>query len=139
MAWVEEKKTPRAHRGLRVVGVLLGTHLIESIEVLVARLASANSTHQLHELACVEIKFRAPHAIDATLSDGVEAHEGPRNISTQERTLRRADAVARAQVHVHKFRRAPRHRLEGVAAVREVDLFGMRILGDVLRVEEPMI
>ena len=34
--------------------------------------------------ACVETKFWAPHAIDATLSpwprrlDGVEAHEGPR-------------------------------------------------------------
>ena len=36
---------------------------------------------------CVEIKCRAPHAIDATLSpwprrlDGVEAHEGPRKIT----------------------------------------------------------
>ncbi len=139
MAWVEEKKTPPTHRGLRVVGVLLGTHLVQAIVVLVARLASANSTHQLHELACVEIKFRAPHAIDATLSDGVEAHEGPRNISTQERTLRRADAVARAQVHVHKFGRAPRHRLEGVAPVREVDLFGVRVLGDVLAVKQSVI
>ncbi len=37
----------------------------------------------LAALVCVEIKFRAPHAIDAMLSpwprrlDGVEAHEGP--------------------------------------------------------------
>ena len=53
MAWVEEKKTPRTHCGLRVVGVLLGPHLIESIVVLVARLAAANSTHQLHELALI--------------------------------------------------------------------------------------
>ena len=36
---------------------------------------------------CVEIKFRAPHAIDATSDpwprrlDGVEAHERPRNSS----------------------------------------------------------
>ena len=48
-------------------------------------------------------------------------------------------AVARPQVHVHKFRRAPRHGLEGVAPVREVDLFGMRVLGDVLGVKKPVI
>ena len=41
----------RAVRGLRVVGVLLGPHLIESIVVLVARLAAADPAHQLHELA----------------------------------------------------------------------------------------
>ncbi len=134
MAWVEEKKTPRTHRGLRVVGVLLGPHLIESIVVLVARLAAADAAHQLHELACVEIKFRAPHAIDATSSN-----EGPRNIPTQERTLRRADPMTRAQVHVDELRRAPRHRLEGVAPVREVDLLRVRVLGDMLGVEKPMI
>ena len=39
------------------------------------------------DATCVDIKFRAPHAIDVTLSpwprrlDGVGAHEGPRNIS----------------------------------------------------------
>ena len=119
MAWVEEKKTPRTHCGLRVVGVLLGTHLVQAIVVLVARLASANSTHQLHELACVEIGSMAwqPNSL-------VDF--------TQERTLRRADPMTRAQVHVDELRRAPRHRLEGVAPVREVDLFGMRVLGDVL-------
>ena len=43
---------------------------------------------------CVEIKFRAPHAIDATFSprprrlDGVEAHEGPHNISQDNLTHR---------------------------------------------------
>ena len=101
---VEDNQTPRAHRGLRVVGVLLRADLIEAIVVLVARLASANSTHQLHELA-----------------------------------LRRADAVARPQMDVDELRGPPRHRLEGVAAIREVDLFRMRILRDVLRVKEPVI
>ena len=43
--------------------------------------------------ACVEIKFQAPHAIDATSSpwprrlDGAEAHEGPRNISQDDHSL----------------------------------------------------
>ena len=42
---------------------------------------------------CVEIKLRTPHAIDATLSpcprrlDGVEVHDGPRNISQDNLTL----------------------------------------------------
>ena len=44
-------------------------------------------------LARVEIKFQAPHAIDATSSpwprrlDGAEAHEGPRNISQDDHSL----------------------------------------------------
>ena len=52
-------------------------------------------------LGCVEIEFRAPHAIDATLSpwprrlDGVEAHEGPDKISTQRATVRAVEVVAR--------------------------------------------
>ena len=58
---------------------------------------------------------------------------------TQERTLRRADPMTRAQVHVDELRRAPRHRLEGVAPVREVDLLRVRVLGDMLGVEKPMI
>ena len=41
---------------------------------------------------CVEIKFRAPYAVDGTLSpwqrrlDGVKAHEGLRNNSQDNRT-----------------------------------------------------
>ena len=60
-------------------------------------------------------------------------------MSTPERTLRRADAVASPQVHVHKLRGPPRHRLEGVAPVRKINLLGVRVLRDMLAVKQPMI
>ena len=47
--------------------------------------------------------------------------------------------MTRPQVHVDELRRAPRHGLEGVAAVREVDLLCVAVFRNVLRVEKPMI
>lgn len=47
--------------------------------------------------------------------------------------------MARPQMNIHKFRRAPRHGLEGVAPVREINLLGVRVLGNVLRVKQPVI
>ena len=56
---VENNQTPRAHRGLRVVRVSFRADLIESVVILIARLAAAYAAHQLHELACVEIAASA--------------------------------------------------------------------------------
>ena len=101
----------------------------------------------------MEIKFRAPHAIDATLSpwprrlDGVEAHEGPRNfsgthwlISTQRVTFqrrlghrlgrRRLDDLGLARLQGVEARRV------GLEEVLELDALLLRqdVLGDLVLV-----
>ena len=117
---------------LGIVRMSFRADLVQAIVILIARLAATNSTHQLHELACVKIQIMCLRSCVGPMA----THW---SISTQERTLRRADAVARPQMDIHKFRRAPRHGLEGVAPVRKINLFRVRVLRDMLRVKKPVV
>ena len=83
-------------RRVNTIGVLLRADLVQSVVVFVTRLAAANSTHQLHELACVEIKIRAPHAVDATLAN---PHRNARSDAPMRWQVRRCTYTNSAALH----------------------------------------
>ena len=72
----------------------------------------------------MEIEFQAPHAIDAMLSpwprrlDGVEAHEGPRNIS-QDNLTHLLISTQLSTVLAHRIREREQREARDVAGFGE--------------------